>query len=228
MNEKQMIKTVNTLLLIASICIFNGVINIVPYKEEKDKQALSANHIINLMANNKVEQTHVKIHKDTPPAMVGERILRNEWMSVEITYITVETEYLCRGYITAYCAEECGWNYYTSSGEICHYEEAWYEPTTCAIDRSLFYYGDLFMIDGKVYIAEDTGSAVKGLHWDLYRESMSEVQWFNSHYTEVYSVEYIEHKEKRRFLHEYFNYHLLRSMPGTGFLCGPCSGACDG
>lgn len=111
---------------------------------------------------------------------------------IEYSYTVIEQEYdyeyLCKGYMTAYCAEECGWNYSTASGAICHYSDEWYEPTTCAIDRNYFHFGDLFMIEGKIYVAEDTGSAVKGLHWDLYFETLDEVYEYGSHYADVYSV----------------------------------------
>ena len=226
MSEERMVKVVNFLLLVASLCIFNGVVYL-NLSLEESKQTTSLEAPVGSMVND-VEEVEVEESREKvsfiPNALMYETEVRNQWMFIDVTYETVETEYLCRGYITAYCAEECGWNYSTSSGAICHYSDQWYEPTTCAMDRSVFHYGDLFMIDGKIYVAEDTGSAVKGLHWDLYRESMDEVNYFGSHYTDVYSVEFVTYTYERRLLHEYFNSYLLFSLSSNRFLPGPCFG----
>ena len=76
-------------------------------------------------------------------------------------------------YITGYTSVECGGSTTTASGTTCHkassYQDSFYNPTTCAIDPALHDFGDLFFIEGfGCYIAEDTGSAVKGKHLDLY------------------------------------------------------------
>lgn len=95
-------------------------------------------------------------------------------------------------FLTAYCAEECGWNYETSSGEICHRssEINRYEPSTAAIDLRYFRYGDLFYIpsEDRVYIAEDTG-AFRGMWIDLYQDDMQDVQNYNTRYETVFMVE---------------------------------------
>ena len=223
MSEERMVKVVNFLLLVASLCIFNGVVYLILSLEEP-KQTILPEAPVESMVEEEKEIYKKRKVSYIPNALSMEMELRNQWMFIPIEYIVVETEYLCRGYITAYCAEECGWNYSTSSGAICHYSDDWTEPTTCAIDRNYFSYGDLFMIDGKIYIAEDTGSAVKGLHWDLYRESMDEVNYFGSHYADVYGVEFVKYESERRFLHEYFSNYLLRSLYGNWFLFGPSFG----
>ena len=84
----------------------------------------------------------------------------------------------------------------TASGATCHrssYADRLTEPTTCAIDRSLHDFGDLFYIPAFdwIYVAEDTGSAVKGKHLDLFYPEYSDVVCFPTGYYEVYSVEYI-------------------------------------
>ena len=95
-------------------------------------------------------------------------------------------------FLTAYCAEECGWNYETSSGEICHRssEINRYEPSTAAIDLRYFRYGDLFYIpsEDRVYIAEDTG-AFRGMWLDLYHNDMSSVIGYNTRYEKIFMVE---------------------------------------
>ena len=124
--------------------------------------------------------------------------------TVEITYTDIEYEYIGTYFITAYCPAECGWNgdadnltgWYTASGEICHradYEDRLFEPTTCAIDRSLHSFGELFYVEelDRVFVAEDTGSAVKGKHLDLFYEDYDDVVYFPTGYYTVYSVEYV-------------------------------------
>lgn len=114
----------------------------------------------------------------------------------EITYTVIEYEYIGTYYITSYCPAECGGSWATASGETCHradYDDRLYEPTTCAIDRRLHSFGDMFYIPefDRVFVAEDTGSAVKGKHLDLFYEDYSDVLSFPTGYYEVYAVEYV-------------------------------------
>ena len=102
-------------------------------------------------------------------------------------------------FITAYCAEECGWSYSTSSGAICH-RSSWenrYEPTTCAIDRSYFSYGTLFYIpsEDRIYVAEDTGPGVRGYWIDTYQDDMSDVTGYNTRYEYCYTCDIEEYSE---------------------------------
>ena len=125
----------------------------------------------------------------------------------EVTVTLIIKESLGWYFITAYCPSECGWNgdddsligWYTASGEICHradWEHRLTEPTTCAISRSIHSFGDLFYIEefDRVFIAEDTGSAVQGRHLDLFYEDYDDVLSFPTGYYEVFSVEYEEVK----------------------------------
>lgn len=106
-------------------------------------------------------------------------------------------------YITAYCPSECGYNGYnyptgwmTASGEICHMssdEERYTVPSTCAISRAIHSFGDIFFIEEfGLFVAEDTGSAVKGKHLDLFYEDYEDVICFPTGYYEVFAVEYEE------------------------------------
>lgn len=111
---------------------------------------------------------------------------------------TVDMELVSLGYyyITGYSPQECGGSWTTASGATCHrssYEDRLTIPTTCAIDKSLHNFGDLFYIPAfdRVFIAEDTGSAVKGKHLDLFYEEYADVVSFPTGYYEVFSVEYI-------------------------------------
>ena len=116
------------------------------------------------------------------------------------TYYILHKESLGCYFITAYCPSECGYtgeNYpvgwTTASGEICHradWENRYSEPTTCAISRSIHSFGDTFYIEefDRVFVAEDTGSAVQGRHLDLFYEDYEDVVSFPTGYYEVFSV----------------------------------------
>lgn len=124
--------------------------------------------------------------------------------SVPVSAVYMEFEYIGEYYITAYCPEECGYRVYsdgtdnfpngwvTSTGTIAHREEEWWNPSTCGINTSINSYGDLFLIDGKVFVAEDTGPGAVG-HWiDTFMPDYESMANFGSHWTEVYSVSYSE------------------------------------
>lgn len=131
----------------------------------------------------------------------------SRWLQRAISDIEITVEYprMCIGdsyrmFITAYCAEECGWNYSTSSGATCHRTvngDTIFEPTTCAIDLRYFRYGTLFYVpsEDRVYVAEDTGPGVKGLWMDTYQEDMSDVYGYNTRYETVYVCWYEDQVE---------------------------------
>ena len=115
----------------------------------------------------------------------------------------LELESLGYYYITAYSPLETNC-WYTASDTYCHaadYEHRYTEPTTCAVDPSLHHIGedgDLFYIEefDTVYIAEDTGGAVKGKHIDICftDDTLDSVYYFPTGYYEVYSVTVVEYK----------------------------------
>ena len=100
-------------------------------------------------------------------------------------------------YITAYCPYECGGSWSTASGVTCHradYDHRLTEPTTCAISRSIHSFGEEFYLPDfdRTFIAEDTGSAVRGYHLDLFYEDYADVLSFPTGYYEVFAVEWEE------------------------------------
>ena len=101
-------------------------------------------------------------------------------------------------YITGYTSIECGGSTMTASGATVYYapdELRLTDPTTCAIDPVIHDFGDLFYIEefDRVYIAKDTGSAVKKKHLDLYfPDDMYNYALSITGYYTVYSVEYVE------------------------------------
>lgn len=125
------------------------------------------------------------------------------------TYTIMHKDYIGTYFITAYCPHECGYREYddgtdnfpagwrTASGEICHradWENRLWSPTTCAIDRSIHSFGDMFYIEefDRVFVAEDTGPGVNGRHLDLFYEEYDDVISFPTGYYAVYSVWYEE------------------------------------
>lgn len=113
-----------------------------------------------------------------------------------ITFPTEEMVLTSLGtyYITGYTSIECGGSTTTASGTTCHKGN----PTTCAIDPKLHDFGDLFYIAefDQVYIAEDTGSAVKGKHLDLYFwDDEYNYALSITGYYEVFAVEYVYGEE---------------------------------
>lgn len=145
---------------------------------------------------------------------------------IPLTVTELELTSLGKYFITAYCPSECGYRVYsdgtsnyprgwtTASDTICHrasYSERYTEPTTCAISRSIHRFGDTFYIKefDRVFVAEDTGSAVKGKHLDLFYEEYSDVCSFPTGYYTVYSVEVNTYQVKackydvREIIHEY-------------------------
>lgn len=179
----RLIKTSLALALSFS-CIFRtGVIG-----DVKDKVFNPKNELPVLP----VEQ-EIKIPKCERLRPFNNFLLRMRGISFTVTIINKES--LGWYFITSYCPAECGGSWQTASGETCHradWEDRLYEPTTCAIDRNLHSFGDLFYIEefDRVFIAEDTGSAVIGQHLDLFYEDYDDVLSFPTGWYEVYAVSY--------------------------------------
>ena len=137
----------------------------------------------------------------TPTPRVIEKV-SDSVDEIEVTYTDIEYEYLGRYFITAYCPSECGYNgnnyptgWMTANGTVCHradYKNRLTDPTTCAIDRRYHSFGDMFYIEefDRVFVAEDTGSAVKKKHIDLYFASYQDMAKYGSHYETIYRVEF--------------------------------------
>lgn len=87
--------------------------------------------------------------------------------------------------LTAYCGE----NYH----HICNNGDASNTATmtkpkagrTIAVDPDRIPYGSIVLINGKEYIAEDCGSAIKGNRIDIFHDSHQEALEFGIQYAEV-------------------------------------------
>lgn len=87
--------------------------------------------------------------------------------------------------LTAYCNCEicCGkWSQYglTASGTVPE------EGRTIAVDKNVIALGETVWIDGTPYIAEDTGSAIKGNRIDIYFDSHQTAREFGVQYKEIF------------------------------------------
>ena len=106
------------------------------------------------------------------------------------------------GKITAYCTENyphiCndGESYKTATGTI---------PTvgiTCAVDPSVIPYGSEVIVNGKSYIAEDCGGAIKGNGIDILFATHEEAMNFGVQYMEVAYISNIGNNRNDRLIHQ--------------------------
>jgi 3D (Asp-Asp-Asp) domain-containing protein len=225
MKEKEIV-AINTLLLFSTIFILYGICMIPRYLAEKEEAKVSYTPKDFGSAPRLTQEPSIRVKRQPNPNIVKEAELRNEWQEVVVTYQTIHTEYLGRYFLTAYSDEET-YSRATASGVEVHYSEDPYEPTTCAIDRRYHQFGDLFMIDGKIYVAEDTG-AFSGLWIDCFVETMEEVHSWETRYDSVYSVSYEKHIlpiNERKEIHELINNYLFSGSLGGRLHPGSDDGA---
>ena len=216
MNEEKLIKTVNWLLFLASAFLFYGLTYYVTDEHSERRKQPQAEKVEVI----KVLEPKVETKPNPKPFDFTQQIPE----VVVYTYTTIETEFLGYYFVTAYCPEECGGSWQTSSGATCHYSDDWTEPTTCAIDRSVHGYNELLMVgepddpDRKIYITEDTGPGVQGYWIDCFVETMDEVRAWPTGWMPVYAVHFEEHqviKTKGELFHEYFKHYLLLRSSGS-------------
>ena len=122
-------------------------------------------------------------------------IFRTKLKTTPIFYSAAidEEEYRClmyakepigRYYITAYNDEETACKI-TASGARCHEGTV----TTCAADVPKYHkFGDILEIDGRLFVVEDTGSAVKKKHIDIFFDSYRDMARYGSNYQTIYRV----------------------------------------
>ena len=131
--------------------------------------------------------------------LANHKALKECMATVMLPTVEMKKTSLGKYYITGYTAWELGGSTATASGATCHkaasYEDSFFNPTTCAIDPALHDFGDLFFIEKfGCFVAEDTGSAVKQKHLDLYYgetyEDNQEALTITGYYT-VYAIEFV-------------------------------------
>ena len=210
MTDEQIIKTNDLLIVVATMALLSGL-SLMCIRSEEAVEIVPPETEVEVK-----KEKEIVTHREPVPALVEEMELRNTWQSIDIYYTTIEYDYLGRYFITAYSDEETN-SRATASGVEVHYSDDPYEPTTCAIDRNYHRFGELFMIDGHVYVAEDTG-AFRGLWIDCFVETMEEVDSWPTGYKSVYTVSYITHEStasERKVIHERFNSYLHHRSDGN-------------
>lgn len=210
MEDKQLIKFVNSALSFATAFLFIGLVIFVYDKHltySKDMPC-KAENVVSYIP----EEAKRVIYYNA--ALEGYYELLNEIVGLETYYCTVEGDFLGYFFITAYAPYECGYIEYadgsdnfpcgwvTATDTICYRadeEHRLTEFTTCAADPRFFHVGaedgqTFYLPDfGRVFIAQDTGSAVLGNHLDLFYENYGDVLNFPTGYYPVYSAEIITH-----------------------------------
>lgn len=213
------ITAVNVLFLAAFMFIAQGI-NALPLALDDHKPK-----VIKTMA--KFESFLLRPEEPEKPLPTYYEAQQNKFIFDHVTvgYTFIELEYLGRYFITAYCPEECGWSWETSSGATCHYSDDWATPTTCAIDRNYHGYWETLQVgdpddqNKKIYITEDTGPGVRGRWVDCFVETMDEVNSWPTRWDSVYGVEYgsgfVTPNERKR-IHEHINLDLHNRSSGAG------------
>ena len=155
---------------------------------------------------NKTEETIVEEY--TPSYYIAKELYRDFNNFIKFTPIFTETvpqnmeEFNCimyatqpvgRYFITAYNDEETGCKV-TASGVKCHEGVI----TTCAADPRYHKFGEYLEIGGKIYKVEDTGSAVKKRHIDIFFDNYKTMARYNSHYETIYRVSFPFGKPKEK------------------------------
>ena len=212
MNESKLTTTINWLLAFAMGFTIHGTAMIFDRDESRTKAIATKSEILVPELTAKEEKPNFR------PYLWN---AKTHFEVVLTVSTTVEYEYVGSCFITAYCPAECvyngenfpkGWS--TSSGTICHYEDEWNVPTTCAIDTRYFSYGDVLCVgdgsDRKYYVCEDTG-AFSGMWIDCFVESMDEVRTWESNWRPVYKVStktQVYSIRKETLFYERFTNHL--------------------
>ena len=102
---QKLIKTVNALFLIASHSLAIGLTMFIP--SEPEEETVEIKETEEFIEPETETETEIKSPKRQPnEALLGELELRNIWQSLDISYITIETEYLGVYFLTAYSDEE--------------------------------------------------------------------------------------------------------------------------
>lgn len=210
MNAQRPIKTVSTLLTLSTVFLICGFVRVfMNIEDTKPKpQYFTPKDFGSAPRSEYKAPTPIP----TPNPFLQEAIqFKAKGEEFQITYEYIETEYIGEYFVTAYSDEET-WSRETASGVEVHYSDDPYEPTTVAIDPRYHRFGELLMIEGKIYICEDTGGNVKGRWADCFVETMEEVWSWDTGWKSVYSVKFVTSElttRERQVIHERFRNYLF-------------------
>lgn len=201
---ERLIKTIDFLLLFASACLFYGLLYFLT-DEHRTKETAE-------IPQKTVIPRLVETELIPNPNLLDAYQLRSIYEYREHSYTAIEFDYIGIYFVTAYSSAELGGSTATASGEECEWHEEWYIPTTAAIDPKLHKFGEILMIEGKLYRCADTGADIKNRWIDCYVPDMESVWNWNTGYKEVFSVRYEQHiisAREGRLIHEWINDCLL-------------------
>ena len=170
------IKAVDLLLRISAFCIVFGstliFLRVTEPVQEAPKEVIQVRTLPKLIPG---------IEADIKKTEVYSAEFEEE---LEMSALFYATEPIGRYYITAYSHMETGSKITASGGKV-HQGNI----TTCAADvPKYFRFGDYIEVGGRIYRVEDTGSAVKRKHIDIYIPELKKVKNYNSHYETIYKV----------------------------------------
>lgn len=168
------IKAVDLLLSISAFCIVFGSTLIFIRKEEEQVQEEEF-----------IQDTIKALPSIVPEIKASLQPITSELEEeMEMSALFYATEPIGKYYITAYSHLETG-SKLTASGTTVHQGNI----TTCAADvPKYFHFGDYIEVGGQIYRVEDTGSAVKKKHIDIYIPDLKTVKNYPSHYETIYRV----------------------------------------
>ena len=185
MNE-QTVTAVDILLTIASLCIFLGTA-LHFYRIITSEPEEISEEVIQTEAVQSAEVTTLGVYEvigKDETTQYQERDTTEDHLEEVQTSLFYATEPLGKYYITAYSHIETG-SRITASGAKVHQGTI----TTAAADvwGGYFKFGDYVLVDDRIYRIEDTGSAVKKRHLDLYEPDMKKLNGYTGYY-QVYKV----------------------------------------
>lgn len=184
MND-QTVTAVDILLTIASLCIFLGTA-LHFYRIITSEPEEISEEVIQTEAVQSAEVTTLGVYEvigKDETTQYQERDTTEDHLEEIQTSLFYAVEPIGRYYITAYSHIETG-SRITASGAKVHQGTI----TTAAADvPKYFRFGDYVEVDGRIYRIEDTGSAVRKRHLDLYEPDMKKLNSYTS-YKQVYRV----------------------------------------
>ena len=174
--NKRTIDAVDLLIHIAALLIGFGITTIVMKVTEPVQEA--PKEVIQV-------RTLPKLIPDIEAGIKKPEVYSAEFEEeLEMSASFYAIEPIGRYYITAYSHMETGSKITASGGKV-HQGNI----TTCAADvPKYFRFGDYIEVGGRIYRVEDTGSAVKRKHIDIYIPELKKVKNYNSHYETIYKV----------------------------------------
>lgn len=184
MNE-QTVTAVDILLTIASLFIFSGTA-LHFYRIITSEPEEISEEVIQTEAVQSAEVTTLGVYeviRKDETTQYHKRDTTEDHLEEIQTSLFYAVEPIGKYYITAYSHVETG-SRITASGAKVHQGTI----TTAAADvPKYFRFGDYVEVDGRIYRIEDTGSAVKKRHLDLYEPDMKKLNSYTS-YKQVYRV----------------------------------------